>query len=297
MKNWIAVFVITITLAAFGFASVAQSASLTLGGDVRYRYEVLDPGNTSDSSQQIRGRIGADFDLDDGFSAGLRLNTGDVVLEGNDLDISVDQLYINYTLSGLSLTGGKMESPFYNAGGGELLMDEDDNPEGLAVNYTSNLGIIGINATAAHFEIDGTNDLTGAQGGVTLGIFTVGAGYYTYIYEPLKYNIAEYYAETTITFANYMIELYGDYAISEADNEGWVAGATTGLGDLTLGYKYVDVENGSVGAYTDDDFNQGDVEGYKISAGYQINKSVALNADYINANSDDTVQGNLVLSF
>ena len=129
-------------------APSAWADKLTLKGDLRYRYELVDQeGKEERTRNRIRARIGAEAKPADDVKVGLRLSTsegGDPVSSNQTLgdgasrkDVFFDLAYLTWSpaaVSGLSLTGGKMENPFVTVS--DLVFDGDLNPEGAAVNYT-----------------------------------------------------------------------------------------------------------------------------------------------------------------
>lgn len=147
-----------LALAASSVMTVAQAQEtkappswadqLTLKGDLRYRYEMIDQeGKTERTRNRIRARLGAEAKPADDVKVGLRLSTsegGDPVSSNQTLgdgasrkDVFFDLAYLTWSpasAKGLSLTGGKMENPFVTTS--DLVFDGDLTPEGAAVNYT-----------------------------------------------------------------------------------------------------------------------------------------------------------------
>jgi hypothetical protein len=125
---------------------------LTLAGDFRLRLEAsgdLDDQEDRDR-ERIRLRFGGDYRLDDEFSVGARLRTGDPDDPNsphstlgdvfNSDNFELDRAFLAWkpqSAQGLRLVGGKFGHPFQaNPVYGELVWDADVNPEGLAATYT-----------------------------------------------------------------------------------------------------------------------------------------------------------------
>lgn len=129
-------------------AAASWADKLTLKGDLRYRYEMIDKeGSEERTRNRIRARFEATAKPADDLKVGLRLSTsegGDSVSSNQTLgdgssrkDVFFDLAYMTWSpasLTGLSLTGGKMENPFVTVA--DLVFDGDLNPEGAALNYT-----------------------------------------------------------------------------------------------------------------------------------------------------------------
>lgn len=129
-------------------APASWADQLTLKGDLRYRYEMIDQeGKEERTRNRIRARIGAEAKPSDDLKVGLRLSTsegGDPVSSNQTLgdgasrkDVFFDLAYMTWSpasIQGLSLTGGKMENPFLTTS--DLVFDGDLTPEGAALNYT-----------------------------------------------------------------------------------------------------------------------------------------------------------------
>ncbi len=115
-------------------------------GDIRLRGEPSFGGPANQSMvrdrERFRFRFNANVQLDDSFSGGFSLSSGDL----NDPTstnqtanqfftrkaFNLDRAFLSYNPSGfrpLTLTGGKFAYPWYNT---ELTWDKDLNPEGLA---------------------------------------------------------------------------------------------------------------------------------------------------------------------
>jgi hypothetical protein len=121
-------------------------------GDARLRYEsdFVRTDQEDRNRERIRLRLGANYRLDEEWSVGARLVTGDAddpnsphVTIGdlfNNLEVSLDQAFVTYRparFPDLWVTAGKFAHPFRtNPVYGELLWDADVQPEGISAGYT-----------------------------------------------------------------------------------------------------------------------------------------------------------------
>jgi Putative porin len=148
----IAGFISLFILSPFFFNVQAQTdllSDIKFSGDSRFRYE-----NTSNDQPNsivfegrnravVRFRGGFTKKFSDLFHFGLRVTTGssddpntaDVTLGSfvNDLEISLDRLYLNMSNNNFSLSGGKFANPFKAT---DLVWDGDVNPQGVTASYT-----------------------------------------------------------------------------------------------------------------------------------------------------------------
>jgi len=120
-------------------------------GDFRFRFE--NTSNAEPKSVLLEGRnrlvvlfrYGFTKKISEIFDFGVRVatgsaddpNTADVTLGSfvNDLEISLDQLYLSMNIKNYFLSGGKFPNPFYRT---DLVWDGDVNPEGITGSYTLN---------------------------------------------------------------------------------------------------------------------------------------------------------------
>ena len=122
---------------------------LQFGGDVRLRYEDNSgaDGLRGRSRGAIRARLRASWAATDWLKVGAELATGDpddpnssdVTLSefNDDLQVSLDQAYVQATLGTLVVTGGKFANPFLRT---DLVWDADVHPEGIAFAWRPALG-------------------------------------------------------------------------------------------------------------------------------------------------------------
>jgi hypothetical protein len=161
-------------LAASGYESSPRAwetvlERLLLYGDLRLRHESnfeLD-GAPNRHRQRVRGRVGANYEVNDQLQLGARLVTGDpddpksthVTLgDGlNSFEVSLDRAFLTWhpeQLEGSRVTGGKFDHAFVrNPVYGELVWDADVQPEGLLFGYDVPVGgAVGkLELTAGHY--------------------------------------------------------------------------------------------------------------------------------------------------
>jgi hypothetical protein len=138
---------------------VLQWASkLNWYGDLRYRYEYIDDQSKAEdrNRNRIRARLGLNAKVNDEWSLGFRIATGEGVQEGDPVstnqtlggafgrkNIWLDLAFLDYRpqwLEGLDIQAGKIEVPFYRPGKNQLIWDHDLTPEGGAILYGRPLG-------------------------------------------------------------------------------------------------------------------------------------------------------------
>ena len=129
----------------------AQSNPLNFSGDFRVRYERTskqEPGGQPDirdprNREVVRFRFGLNKKINGLFNFGARIATGspddpnttDITIGDfvNDLSISLDRAYVEFTYHDLFLTGGKFGNPFLTT---EMVWDGDVNLQGIGASYT-----------------------------------------------------------------------------------------------------------------------------------------------------------------
>lgn len=186
--------------AATADSGAAPTSRLSVSGDLRVRaqQDYPDNGKPNRHSNQVRGRLGATYAVSDVVTIGGRLVTGnpddprsvDVQLSNfdRDLEISLDQAYIQLNLDKVKIHAGKIPQPFTRT---ELVWDGDVNPQGISGNYKApfaNGGAFRANALLFVIDRQGTGSdstMSGAQLGYdspALGAwkFDVSAAYYNY---------------------------------------------------------------------------------------------------------------------
>lgn len=177
-----------------------QPSKLAVNGDLRVRYESnfgRDDARDRDRGV-IRARIRATYAVNDHFTVGAALGTGDnddpnstdqtIGNFADDLTVSLDQAYIRGTFGNLTLIAGKIPQSFVRT---EMVFDGDVNPQGLNAIYRMNLGGgASLKANGLYFLID---EATGGEDSRMVGgqlqfestnsgaaKFEFAAGYYDY---------------------------------------------------------------------------------------------------------------------
>jgi len=133
-------------------ASAQDEGGWSFSSDARFRAEFNDnaPGTKDRHRQRLRLRAGANYRFNGELLVGTRVTTGnpddprspyvDLGDGFNSEDISLDRLYFQYTpeaVPGLVVLGGKFGAPVYrNPVYGELVWDDDVQPEGLGALYS-----------------------------------------------------------------------------------------------------------------------------------------------------------------
>ncbi len=139
----------------FGMASPLrgqsdQQSAIKFAGDFRLRYENTKGGEPGLPLFQDRGRevvrfrAGMAAQINELLNFGVRIatgsaddpNTADVTLGSfvDDLEVSLDRLYLELRYRNFSLSGGKFANPFLTRT--DLVWDDDVNPQGVAGSYT-----------------------------------------------------------------------------------------------------------------------------------------------------------------
>ena len=156
-------------------------------GDFRYRYEFVDDKSKDfdRNRNRIRARLGLNAKINDEWSLGFRLATGEGIQEGDPVSTNqtlggswgkkpfwLDLAFLDYHpqwAKGLDLRAGKMEFPFYKPGNNQLIWDSDLTPEGGVVSYGLPLGEkTNVNLSAGGFwvteSVSADTSLWGLQG-------------------------------------------------------------------------------------------------------------------------------------
>jgi hypothetical protein len=128
-------------------------SNLNFSGDFRLRYEntnnlpvvtsIPDLNNSVRHREVVRFRAGATKNINGLLKFGVRFatgssddpNTADVTLGSfvNDLEVSLDRVYLEFKYRDIYLAGGKFANPFLRT---DLVWDGDVNPQGIAGSYT-----------------------------------------------------------------------------------------------------------------------------------------------------------------
>lgn len=149
-------------------AEVASDTSpgLSLSGDVRVRYEANygTKGAHPRSRGVLRARLRAAYEPLDWLKVGGQIVTGDVddpntadVTLGNfddDLQVALDQAYVQLQHGGFTVTGGKFGNPFIRT---DLVWDGDVSPQGVAASFVTG-DTVQVGANGLLFLIDENSD-------------------------------------------------------------------------------------------------------------------------------------------
>jgi len=142
---------------------ISWSDSISLGGDVRVRYQDTDEEDKDTRERwRFRGRVGLDANVNDQVRATLRLvtNTGDPVSDNQTMDnafddknASFDRVFITYSpIPPLSMRVGKMSQPWFVAE--DLVFSTDVNPEGIAANAAFGTDSLALMLHGGAFVVD-----------------------------------------------------------------------------------------------------------------------------------------------
>lgn len=319
---------------------LAWAAKTQFKGDVRFRQETVKNdgvSNTGDQDRQrIRVRLGAYTEINPQVDTGIRIATGNnndarstnQSLEGNfsKKDIWLDQGYVDYhptAIKNLHLIGGKMAQPWVSMG--DIIWDNDINPEGLALTYKYPLGSTAeLFGSAGHYTLQDNVDGEGKQFRHDLRLYagqlgarfaitdnlkmTLGGSVYAYDNDEdtatlavngnsagEEFKVYEGFGQIDIGGLPMPLSLYGQVANNDsASNDqdmAWLAGVKTKVFGFGVDYNYRDVQrNAVVGAFTDSDFANGftGARGSKLKVSYELDKNFALGATYFMADSDYT---------
>jgi hypothetical protein len=129
-------------------------SEFAISGDVRLRHEtsvqVAQPAtnatSTENTRERFRLRLNMDAKLQNGWGAGLALQTAQAADSGNqtfdnggdNYSIFLSRAYISYTYNNeWSFVGGKFKNPLYTT---DLEWDPDINPQGLSQTFKKSIG-------------------------------------------------------------------------------------------------------------------------------------------------------------
>jgi hypothetical protein len=319
---------------------VAWAAKTQFKGDVRVRQETIKIDGQTNSQdkdrQRIRARLGAYTEINPQVSTGIRIATGgsnDARSTNQDLDgyfvkkdLWLDMGFIDYhptAVPNLHIIGGKMAQPWVSMG--DIIWDNDINPEGLAATYSLPItkgfelfGSAGNYTLKDNIDGDGTqfkNDLrlNAAQLGAKFTPIdalkvTVGGSVYQYQNDKdsaalavngnntNRFRLMEGFGQVDINGLPVPLSVYGQYVTNNAtdsdEDTGWLTGVKTKVFGFGLDYNYRDVQrNAVVGAFTDSDFANGTTgsRGHKLGVSYDIDKNFSIGATYFLTKADFAV--------
>jgi len=137
---------------------------LTIGGDLRVRYESIDQEHAPDTSRgRYRARLGISKKFGDGVEAGIRLATGPGRTSANqtmdtsfsNAELNLDRAYISVNpeiAEWLTLTGGRIANPFVHT---NMVWDADLNFDGAAEKVSFAVSEdVSLFATAGQFSLE-----------------------------------------------------------------------------------------------------------------------------------------------
>lgn len=134
---------------------------LDVSGDLRVRQEWNFVDGRDRSRSAVRARVRATYRIDDHFTVGTQIATGDPddpnstdVTLGNfadDFQMSLDQAWVRYANGGFTALAGKFPQIFQRT---DMLWDGDVSPQGIAASYAANLGKARVDARGLWFVID-----------------------------------------------------------------------------------------------------------------------------------------------
>jgi hypothetical protein len=246
-------------------------------------------------------------DVNDDVRVGLTLATGDddPVSANQTLDggfdrktFGVDRAFFTWRATdSLSITGGKMETPFFRPADHHLIFDRDLNPEGLALRYGFGDWFVNYAGLWVEERADADDSiLLGGQFGYRGALgggrrLTAGVSYFDYLETQGQtpfydgsgngnrldaagnylndFNELELFAELTMNAGVRPLTLFADFVrnteAGDADTGfalGMLLGEVTRPGTWQIGYAYQDIEADAVVAtFTDSDFAGGGTDG------------------------------------
>jgi len=312
--------------------NMAWAERITIKGDLRVRQEFINidaNGQPGKDRQRYRARIGIEAKVAKNVDASVRLasgssdgatstnqNMGDTF---NKDQVWIDLAYLDWhPLAGLNIFAGKMRQPWEKVG--DVIWDNDVNPEGLAVKYSADLG--GANLTASggflvlnnidglRFDEDASVVYGQLAGQFKLGSASTLLGATVYDYKNAGAASAAIVKDgnNTTKFGLYEVfgslklktplpaKIYGQYVknsdangVNDGEDTAWLIGFGTKYDKFKFDYNYRKTELNAVsGAFNDSDFAYGktDSKGHKFKFGYGIDKNFGLGITYFMAETD-----------
>lgn len=307
-----------------------RTDSVTISADLRLRYDMVREEGAEDRDRaRYRGRVAVQAELAPDIRVVLGLATGgDDPVSTNQTfgdgfstkDIGVDFAYVEWGFHpDWALAAGKMQKPWFRAGGTTLVWDSDLNPEGLSLQFRRNQWF----ATAGSFIIVERSDasesrLNTVQAGIDLPFsehsgLVVALSYFDYtntigqapFYNDnpqgntvdangnyvFDYNEVEFATEYQARAGNWPLTFFGDYVVNTeagagdtAYSLGIIVGKAIEPGSMQFGYSWHDTDADSVNAtYNDSDLadGQSDSRGHYFRARYQLRENIYFNGSFI----------------
>lgn len=311
-------------------APASWTEKLTISADLRLRYDMVSEENAEDRDRaRYRGRVAIQAELYPDVRAVLGLATGgdDPVSTNQSFgdgfstkDIGVDFAYVEWGFhDDWALVAGKMQKPWFRAGGNTLVWDSDLNPEGLAVQFRHKQWF----GSAGSFIIVERSDasesrLNTVQAGLDLSFsedsaWVLALSYFDYTNtigqlpfyndDPqgntvdangnyvFDYNEVELATEYQLRAGNWPLTFFGDYVVNtEAGDQdtayslGIIIGKAIEPGSMQFGYSWHDTDADGVNAtYNDSDLadGQSDSRGHYFRARYQLREKIYFNGSFI----------------
>jgi hypothetical protein len=306
----------------------ASASPLDISGDLRLRYE----SNFGDRDARnrdrgvLRARLRGNYAITPWLTAGAQLTTGDpddpnssdATLSNfnDDLDVSLDQVWLRGKLGRLELTGGKIPQPFIRT---DMVWDGDVYPEGVSAAYSMPIGkALDVKASGLYFIIDESvagpdsrmigGQITTSYRGTGSWKSSLSVGYYDYSLNSLagadagdfrtnRFANGRYVSDFNlldiIVSAEYSgfskkwpIRIMGDYVHNFGADQGsngfsilTTVGRAADKGDWRFGYGYVRVGTDAV-----------------LAAFSEDNTTIATNALQHSLSIDYTIRPHLILN-
>ncbi|PHS17056.1 MAG: hypothetical protein COA86_10360 [Kangiella sp.] len=300
--------------------------------DFRERYEIIDQEGIEERDRnRLRLRASMKMQVDDSLSFTLGMATGgdDPVSTNQTLDtgsstkdIRLNLAHFDYKFNdSLSLTGGKMNNPFYKPGKTPAFWDSDLTPEGFALKFKSgNTKGVLVGFSLEERKADSDTYMLGGQ--ITHDFkmsdsskLIAGVGYYNYtnlqgfgtLYDSkprgnsvdangnylIDFNIAEFLVEFKTKVGGQPLSFFGNLHKNTAADDldtsivyGVNYGKVKAPGSWKVGLSFIDNEADSViGLFNDSDFAGGntDSKGFLLKYGYGIKKNLSFGLAYISS--------------
>lgn len=306
--------------------------SMEWSGDLRVRFESIErEGEDVRHRSRLRGRLAFEMQATENVEVGIRIATGDGSPVSTNIgfddgfslkQIGLDRAYVDWSANDfLNVVIGKMRAPWYRVGRNSMQWDNDLNPEGLNLGFSTRSGLLfGSIGAFSVAERSGGNDslLLAVQAGLNMDIgrdskLTSTLGYFGYTNtvgnEPFylarargnsvdangnfiyDYGIAEFGIELQTTVANLPFTAFAMLVNNtqvDNQNSGYAFGFRfsdlTSKDNFQINYAYHSTDADAViGIFSDSDFAGGDTDssGHVIRTSYAIRENIELAAHLI----------------